>query len=76
MSRQKHAAFRERSAEVAALVQGLIDSGKSIEDIASGARVSERTVYRWLNEGRAPHPSFLEALRKMGARDAHQAGQG
>ncbi len=74
MPRQKHAAFRERSDEVAVLVKSLIDSGVDIDQIATGTRVSARTVYRWLNEGRAPHPSFLEALRKMGAKHVHQEG--
>jgi DNA invertase Pin-like site-specific DNA recombinase len=75
MARLKRVALQERSSEVSSLIKSLIDSGSTIEGIASGANVSSRTVYRWLNEGRAPHPAFLEALRKMGARDAHQEGQ-
>lgn len=74
--RLKRVALQERSSEVSTLVQTLIDSGKSIDQIAAGAHVSARTVYRWLNEGRAPHPAFLEALRKLGANDAHQQGEG
>ena len=76
MSRLKRAVLQERSTEVSELVRGLIDAGIPIEDIATGAHVSRRTVYRWLNEGRAPHPTFLEALRKMGERDVHPEGQG
>jgi DNA invertase Pin-like site-specific DNA recombinase len=76
MARLKRAVLQERSSEVSDLVKSLIDSGMTIEQIASGAHVSERTVYRWRDEGRAPHPAFLEALRKMGARDAHQEGSG
>jgi len=72
----KRVALQERSSEVAELIRGLIASGKTHEDIAAGARVSVRTVYRWLNEGRAPHPYFLEALRKMGERDAHSESGG
>lgn len=72
----KRVTLQERSSEVADLIRTLIDSGMSIEQIASGAHVSARTVYRWRDEGRAPHPSFLEALRKMGERDVHQEGQG
>ena len=75
----KRVVFQERSNEVAELIRGLIDSGMPIEQIASGAHVSPRTVYRWLNEGRAPHPAFLEALRRMGERgasNAHQEGEG
>jgi DNA invertase Pin-like site-specific DNA recombinase len=74
MARLKRVALQERSTEVADLIRGLIDSGLPIEQIATGAHVSRRTVYRWLNEGRAPHPAFLEALRKMGERDVHQEG--
>lgn len=74
--RLKRVALQQRSSEVSTIIQSLIDSGKSIDQIAAGAHVSPRTVYRWLNEGRAPHPAFLEALRKLGASDAHQQGEG
>ena len=72
----KRVTLQERSSEVADLIRGLVADGKSLEDIAAGARVSVRTVYRWRDEGRAPHPYFLEALRKMGERDVHQVGTG
>jgi len=76
MPRLKRVTLQSRSSEVADLIRGLMAGGKSIDQIASGAHVSPRTVYRWLNEGRAPHPAFLEALRKIGERDAHQEGVG
>jgi hypothetical protein len=72
----KRVTLQERSTEVGDLIRGLIERGIRIEHIAAGARVSTRTVYRWLNEGRAPHPYFLEALRKMGERDVHQGSPG
>lgn len=72
--RLKRVALQERSSEVSTLIRNLIDSGTSIDQIAAGAHVSPRTVYRWLNEGRAPHPAFLEALRKL--TNAHQQGEG
>lgn len=76
MARFKRVALQERSSEVVDMIRSLIDSGMPIEQIASGAHVSQRTVYRWLNEGRAPHPAFLEALRKMGAKNVHPEGEG
>ena len=72
----KRVMLQERSSEVSGLIRGLMDRGIRIEQIAAGARVSPRTVYRWLNEGRAPHPYFLEALRKMGERDVREDGTG
>ena len=74
--RLKRVALQTRSTEVSGLIRGLLDRGLTMEQIAAGAQVSGRTVYRWLNEGRAPHPAFLEALRKLGERDAHQQGEG
>jgi len=76
MSRLKRVTLQARSTEVADLIRGLMAHGKSIDEIASATHVSARTVYRWLNEGRAPHPAFLEALRKIGERDVHSEGQG
>ena len=76
MARLKRVALQARSSEVADLIKALIDSGMSMEKIAAGAHVSPRTVYRWRDEGRAPHPAFLEALRKLGERDVHQEGEG
>lgn len=72
--RLKRVALQERSTEVSDLIKGLMQSGMSIDQIAAGAHVSPRTVYRWRDEGRAPHPSFLEALRKL--TNAHQQGEG
>lgn len=76
MSRLKRVVLQERSSEVADLLKRLIDSGVPIEKIATGVNVSVRTVYRWLNEGRAPHPAFLEALRRLGAGNVHHEGEG
>ena len=72
----KRVTLQVRSTEVADLIRDLMARGISVEQIASGAHVSPRTVYRWRDEGRSPHPSFLEALRKMGERDVHQEGEG
>lgn len=55
----------ERSNEAKALVEGLLAAGWSKGQIATHAGVSGRTVYRWLTEGRAPHPVLLGALRGM-----------
>lgn len=65
--RLKRAVLQERSTEGSDLIKRLLDYGLTIEQIAVAAHVSSRTVYRWLNEGRAPHPAFLEALRRLGA---------
>lgn len=57
--------FDARASEAAALIQKLVDSGMTPEEIAEASRVAERTVYRWWKEGRAPHPLLLDALRKL-----------
>lgn len=73
--RSKRVVLQQRSSEGSGLIRGLLTAGLSVEEIAVGARVSARTVYRWLNEGRAPHPAFLEALRRMGEKNnAHSEG--
>lgn len=79
MSKKQHHAMQVRATEAQSLVSTLLTSGLTMEQIAVNARVSVRSVYRWLNEGRSPHPIWLESLRKMhdtqGIRDAHQQGQ-
>ena len=65
--RLKRAVLQERSSEGSEIIKLLLSNGLTIEQIAVSAHVSSRTVYRWLNEGRAPHPAFLEALRRLGA---------
>lgn len=55
----------ERAQEASAMIDRLVEAGLSLEQIASEARVSERTIYRWWKEGRAPHPLMLDGLRKL-----------
>ena len=57
--------LRERSQEAEQLVKSLLGEGRTIEGIAAVSRVSTRTVYRWLREGRSPHPVMLDQLRQM-----------
>lgn len=64
-------ALQVRANEAHALVKALLDSGLSMNDIASQAKVSLRSVYRWLNEGRSPHPIWLDSLRKMQGTQGH-----
>lgn len=69
----------ERAEEAKTLVEQLVASGWSKDRIASHTGVSERTVYRWLTEGRAPHPVLLGALRGMaqqGVSHADREGKG
>jgi transcriptional regulator with XRE-family HTH domain len=72
-------ALQVRASEAHAIIRQLLDSGLTMNDIAERARVSPRSVYRWLNEGRSPHPIWLDSLRRMhgaqGNNDAHQEGQ-
>jgi transposase len=70
----KHKALEQRSGEAAEIIKRLMESGHTIDWIAKRAQVSERTVYRWRDEGRAPHPILLEGLRKMGRRHGNQEG--
>lgn len=60
-----------RADEARELVQGLLDSGWTIERVAADTGVSSRTIYRWWSEGRAPLPAFMISLRKLAAGVAH-----
>lgn len=55
----------ERAQEASEVIGRLTAAGLSLEQIADEARVSERTIYRWWKEGRAPHPLMLDGLRKL-----------
>ena len=63
----------ERAEEAKALVEGLVAAGWGKERIADATGVSLRTVYRWLTEGRAPHPVLLGALRGMAQQGVNHA---
>ena len=72
----RHKALEVRASEAAEIIRSLLATGMTMERIAAKTKVSERTVYRWRDEGRAPHPILLESLRRMGRRDVeHQVGQ-
>ncbi len=67
----------ERASEATGLVRDLIDGGWTVSQIANETWTSERNVYRWLREGRAPHPVMLDKLRGMaqkGKPNVHSAG--
>lgn len=66
----------ERAGEAKLIVESLVAAGWSKDQIASATGVSWRTVYRWLNEGRAPHPVLLGALRGMAQQGVHNANRG
>jgi DNA invertase Pin-like site-specific DNA recombinase len=61
----KRPALESRANEAREIIDGLMALGMSMEQIASGARASLRSVYRWHRENRAPHPIWLESLRRM-----------
>jgi hypothetical protein len=60
----KRKALQVRSTEATVLLQRLLER-LTIPELALRARVSERSVYRWLHEGRAPHPIMLDGLRRL-----------
>lgn len=64
----------ERAGEAKALVEELVAAGWSKDRIAAATGVNWRTIYRWLNEGRAPHPVLLGALRGMARQGVQDAG--
>lgn len=65
-----------RADEGARLVRAFIAAGWDRETIAQKVHVSARTIYRWEKGERAPHPSFLEALRRLGGADGEENPQG
>ncbi len=71
----RHKALEVRAGEAAEIIKALLANGYTIGRIATRTKVSERTVYRWRDEGRAPHPILLESLRRMGKRNEHQDGE-
>ena len=75
-SKPKRKALERRNEEASIIIKALLERGATMESIARTTKVSERTVYRWFREGRAPHPILLESLRRMGNRHAvHQESQ-
>lgn len=69
----------ERANEAQGLVKSLLDGGWTVQQIAVETWASERNVYRWLREGRAPHPMMLDKLRGMaqgGTANADHEGRG
>lgn len=69
----------ERATEAGSLVQTLIHRGWTVDQIATQTSSSSRNVYRWLREGRAPHPFLLDRLRGMaqgGTADEDREGTG
>jgi transposase-like protein len=60
----KRPALQNRADEAAETIRRLLER-MPITEIAERARVSERSVYRWLHEGRAPHPLILDGLRRI-----------
>lgn len=68
--RPKRKALERRSEEAAHIIKALLERGATMGSIARATKVSERTVYRWFREGRAPHPILLESLRRMGNKHA------
>lgn len=55
---------KRRATEASDVVQRLLKR-MPIEEIALRARVSQRSVYRWLREGSVPHPVILDGLRRI-----------
>ena len=60
----KRKALQARAGEASDVIRRLAER-MPIAQIAERCRVSERSVYRWLHEGRAPHPLILESLRRL-----------
>jgi DNA-directed RNA polymerase specialized sigma24 family protein len=60
----KRKALQTRASEASEVIQRLAER-MPIAKIAERCRVSERSVYRWLHEGRAPHPLILDGLRRL-----------
>ena len=61
----KRKVFVARSREAAELIEKLVGSGMTADQIGKASRVSARTVYRWWKEGYAPHPIMLDSLKKL-----------
>ena len=61
---EKKQALQLRATEAHSLVARLLER-MTMEEIAARSRVSLRSLYRWLNENRAPQPLMLESLRKL-----------
>ena len=64
MHKSKKAAFQGRADEAKVIIERLMGT-MTLDEIASRASVSSRSVHRWLKEGRAPHPLILDTLRRM-----------
>ena len=61
---ERKQALQQRATEAHDLVARLLER-MTMEEIATRAHVSLRSLYRWLNEDRAPQPLMLESLRKL-----------
>lgn len=60
----KRKALQARATEASEILHRLLER-MTLAQIAERARVSERSLYRWLHEGRAPHPLILDGLRRI-----------
>lgn len=60
----KRKALQTRASEASDVIRRLSER-MPIATIAEKCRVSERSVYRWLHEGRAPHPLILDGLKRL-----------
>lgn len=60
----KRKALQVRANEASDIIARLMER-MPLQEIAQRARVSERSVYRWLKEGKAPHPIMLDGLRRI-----------
>jgi excisionase family DNA binding protein len=59
-------ALELRATEASELIRRLLER-MTLDEMAERTRVSKRSLYRWLHEGRAPHPLILEGLRRLDA---------
>ena len=60
----KRKALQTRASEASDVIRRLSER-MTLAQIAERCRVSERSVYRWLHQGSAPHPLILDGLRRL-----------
>ena len=60
----KRKVLQNRADEASDVIRRLSER-MTLAQIAENCRVSERSVYRWLHSGSAPHPLILESLRRL-----------
>lgn len=63
----KTKAFADRASDAARLVEALLERRMTSTEIAATLKTTARTVERW-KAGSAPHPIFLEGLRKLASK--------